>query len=158
LHQNSLLIARRLLAAHLRTSDAIIYDVGSCDVNGTLRPMIERYSRKYVGLDIIAGPNVDIVVPERGEWSLLQCDFAISCNTLEHVKRPWEWIEQIADCLKPHGRVMIVVPRHLGDHRFPVDCWRVLPDGMESLLDYGGFRVLEVGTFKADTFGVGELQ
>ena len=36
-----------------------ILDIGSYDVNGTLKPIFEKGN--YIGLDMEAGPNVDVV-------------------------------------------------------------------------------------------------
>ena len=35
-------------------------DVGSYDVNGTYRPLVEGRGWVYTGLDVSAGPNVDL--------------------------------------------------------------------------------------------------
>jgi hypothetical protein len=44
-----------------------ILEVGSKYVNGSVRPLIERfcYQKEYVGIDIEAGKFVDIVLPAR---------------------------------------------------------------------------------------------
>ena len=150
MHHNSYNVMRGLLARHppLR----LVYDVGAKNVNGTYRPLV---TCRYEGVDIEAGENVTHVVPENGEWPLPAADMVISGNVLEHVKRPWRWMEQINSITDVGGRVIIVTPWNILLHRFPVDCWRVMPDGMEVLLEDGGFRVLEVGRAGMDTFGVG---
>ena len=42
-------------------SQSHILDVGSRDINGTYRALIEGRGWKYTGLDIVAGSNVDVV-------------------------------------------------------------------------------------------------
>ena len=41
-----------------------VLDVGSLDVNGTYRPLIEGRGWSYCGLDIRRGPNVDVVAAD----------------------------------------------------------------------------------------------
>ena len=39
-----------------------IVDIGSCDVNGSLRPIFESWHpSEYIGVDIREGPNVDVM-------------------------------------------------------------------------------------------------
>jgi len=52
---------------------ARLLDVGSYDVNGTYRPMVERRGWQYTGMDVSAGPNVcygDIIaLSTPGVWT-----------------------------------------------------------------------------------------
>lgn len=75
-----------------------IIEVGSYDMNASLRPIIESWTpAEYVGVDIKKGPGVDIVcgaedIIERfGKESF---DIVISTELLEHVK---DWRKVILD-------------------------------------------------------------
>jgi hypothetical protein len=46
-----------------------ILDVGSQDVNGSYRQIFSEPRWSYTGLDMTAGPNVDIVVRTRYVWT-----------------------------------------------------------------------------------------
>jgi len=142
---------KKLLDEHRPTG--LLYDIGSFQVNRTYRDIVPC---EYKGIDICPGRNVDIVVPEDGDWSHLpQADMVISGQCLEHVKRPWQWMRQVASVLKLDRKLIIIVPWKWNIHRHPVDCWRVLPDGMRVLLEDFGFEVVEVGAKHVDTYGVG---
>jgi len=152
MHPSSFSIMQEMLARH--PASGLVYDVGSFNINGTYRSLIDC---RYVGLDIRAGRNVDIVIPENKDWNLPPGDMAISGQCLEHVKRPWQWIKQVAAILKPGAKFLVVVPWKWPKHGV-VDCWRVFPDGLKSLLELGNFAVLEVGRTENDTFGAAQFR
>lgn len=147
MHIQSMMKMYELLKQFKNDKDWLLYDVGACSVldQQTYRPMVQELNLSYVGLDIAAGPNVDIVIPENGEWDTVisqKSDITISGQCLEHVKRPWEWIKKVFSITKPEGLVIIIAPWKFHEHRFPVDCWRILPDGMHALFEYVGAQVL----------------
>lgn len=115
-------------------------DVGSYNVNGTYRPLVEDRGWQYVGLDLTAGPNVDIVTehPYRFPLADAMFDVVISGSTMEHVKAIWLWLPELVRVLKPGGTLAIITHWQFVEHRFPVDCWRILPDGMRYLFDLCG--------------------
>lgn len=111
-----------------------VLDVGSCDVNGTLRPLFAGLGT-YTGCDLEAGPNVDLVQegPYRIQLSDAQFSVVVSANCLEHCKRPWLLVLEMDRMLKPGGLLALSVPFNIAPHRFPVDCWRILPDAFEDM-------------------------
>ena len=72
MHQSSLekmsLFCDRYLSAKIGDSLQIL-DLGSQDVNGSYRPLFSEPSWHYVGLDMAAGKNVDVVV-DCEKWRL----------------------------------------------------------------------------------------
>jgi SAM-dependent methyltransferase len=122
-----------------------ILDVGSFNVNGSYRSLFENLNWTYYGLDIIKGPNVDIVSKSEYDFGIdKQFDVVISGNCLEHVEAPWKWIKEVEKVIQPDGILCIITPFSLGEHRYPVDCWRILPDGYLYLLEKeSNFTILE---------------
>lgn len=122
-----------------------ILDVGSYDVNGNYKKLFQNTNWKYQGLDIIEGPNVDIVSKSPYDFGIdKQFDVVVSGNCLEHVEAPWKWIKEVIKVTKKGGIVCIITPFSLGEHRYPVDCWRILPDGYRYLLEKeNNFTILE---------------
>jgi len=136
-----------------------ILDVGSQQMAGqkSYRKMFASPVWKYSGMDLAPGNNVDIVAKDLYEWGLdpLFYDVIISGQCLEHVKDTKAWIEQINKYLKPGGLVCIIAPWQWRQHRYPVDCWRILPDGMEFLLkDVCKFEMLENFIKEYDCVGI----
>lgn len=115
-------------------------DVGSLDVNGSYRMLVMAQGWRYTGLDTRPGRNVDIVTddPYRYPFDDNTFEAVISGSTMEHVEAIWQWIPELVRVLKPGGLLAILTHWQFPVHRYPVDCWRILPDGMELLFDMTG--------------------
>ena len=156
MHNSSLELMKILLDkfADKNAEYKLCYDIGSMDVNGTYKPMVQEKNYIYRGLDISPGKNVDIVIPTMG-WNIKEkAPLVISGQCLEHVLYPWEWIKDVYNISS--DIVIIIAPYMWDEHKHPIDCWRILPDGMKGLLEYAGFKVLDVGLRGRDCFGVGK--
>jgi SAM-dependent methyltransferase len=119
---------------------ARVLDVGAYDVNGTYRPLVEGRGWSYLGLDVAAGPNVDVVAadPYRFPFEDGEFDVVLSGSTMEHVEAIWRWVPELARVVRPGGLLAIVTHWQFPEHRYPVDCWRIMPDGMRYLFDETG--------------------
>ena len=105
-----------------------VIEVGSYDVNGSLRYIIELLEpAKYIGVDIVKGPGVDIIcsaedlVERFGKESF---DIVISTCTLEHIKDWKKSISDIKNICKPNGIILIIAPSDWPYHEYPYDFWR----------------------------------
>lgn len=125
-----------------------ILDIGSYDVNGSYRPLFDSPSWRYTGVDLEAGPGVDLVLesPYRLPVDDQSIDLVISGQAFEHVEFFWlTWLE-MRRVLKPGGAVFLIAPSRGPEHRYPQDCWRFYPDGYRALARFGGFDLVEVHT------------
>lgn len=116
---------------------ASVLDVGSMDVNGTFKPLVLGRGWDYVGLDLALGPNVDVVATNPYEFPFPDNSFdvVISGSTMEHVTAIWRWLPELVRVLTPGGFLAIHTHWQFYEHRYPVDCWRIMPDGMQFLFD-----------------------
>ena len=123
----------------------IVLDLGSYDVNGSFKEMFADH--EYVGADIIAGPNVDIVLRQPYNWQFPYnlFDVIISASTIEHMEFPWEWFKELYRVLKIGGLTCIIAPAVIVEHRYPIDTFRYYPQGMRALAKWGGLKVIKVG-------------
>jgi hypothetical protein len=141
-------------------SGKTVYDIGSMDVNGTHKPIVEGLGLPYVGVDIATGKNVDLVVYPHN-WDGIpdaSVEYMISGSCLEHVEAPWLWAKEAERKLKSGGILIVFCPFYMREHRYPVDCWRILPDGYKYLFcKWCGLQCLECGITpnNEDTFFVG---
>lgn len=119
---------------------ATALDVGAYDVNGTYRPLVTEKGWRYTGLDVSAGPNVDVVAADPYGFPFEDgtFDVVLSGSTMEHVEAIWRWVPELVRVLKPGGLLAIVTHWQFPEHRYPVDCWRIMPDGMRYLFDLTG--------------------
>jgi SAM-dependent methyltransferase len=105
-----------------------VIEVGSYDVNGTTRPFIGALGpSEYIGVDIAAGPGVDVVCNAESlaeRFGAGRFDVLITTEMLEHV-RDWRTVvNNLKDVLKPGGLIVITTrspgfPMH-GYPRIPI--------------------------------------
>lgn len=119
---------------------AKVLDVGSYDVNGSLRPLVEKRGWEYVGTDMRAGPNVDVVSPNPHDLPFgdNEFDIVMSASTLEHVERPWILVPAMARVLRHKGLLVVYTHCSWPYHSFPQDYWRFFPESIRLLFDIAG--------------------
>jgi hypothetical protein len=61
---------------------------------------------------------------------------------MEHTQDVLRWADAVVKACKPGGLVCITAPHTWEEHKHPVDCWRIFPDGM--FYAFSG-RALELG-------------
>lgn len=83
-----------------------VLEIGSADVNGSIRPFFPRSN--YTGVDLSAGPGVDVIAPGH-ELALADdsVDLAISCECFEHNPRWCETSVNMHRMTKPGGVVLV---------------------------------------------------
>jgi SAM-dependent methyltransferase len=161
MHSNSYKIMQKLIAPF---KGGNVVDVGSLDINGTYRPLFGP-SWKYTGVDIVPGKNVSFTMVS--EYStgieLANVDLVISGQTIEHCRNPFRLVAEMARILKPGGALILIAPFIWNQHRYPVDCWRFLPDGMKILIEDAGLSFVKSeisfhgnGHKEADCWAVGK--
>ncbi len=149
MHLSSFEHMRELIARHLDPSRALrVVDIGSYDVNGSYRELFGNKAWNYQGVDLEAGPGVDIVLrsPYRLPFPSASVDLVVSGQAFEHVEYFWmTWMEMVR-ILRPSGMIFLIAPSRGPEHRYPQDCWRFYPDGYRALAKLGNCDLIEVGT------------
>ena len=148
MHTSSLNNMARFVQSYLddrRDAPLKIADIGSMDVNGSYKPLFEEANWSYTGVDLAAGANVDVVLSSPYEWPMEdgQFDVVVSGQALEHVEFVWQTVSEVARVLKPGGLCCLIAPSAGPEHRYPVDCWRIYPDGMRALAKHAELEVIE---------------
>lgn len=140
------------LASLVKTNTASVLEIGSRDnsdvtVRGSFKPPIE-----YVGMDILAGPNVDVIGDAHELSSLFPKErfngvFCIS--VFEHLLMPWKVVLEINTVLKTGGLVYVVTHPTWPPHELPWDFWRYQPNGFWALFNSStGFELISCSTFE----------
>jgi SAM-dependent methyltransferase len=111
-----------------------ILDVGSMDVNGTLRSVAPEGS-SYTGIDLSSGPSVDRVVAagETFPFADESFDLAVSTSCFEHDPMFWVTFVEMARVTRPGGFLYISAPSNGPYHGYPGDCWRFYADAAVAL-------------------------
>lgn len=126
-----------------------IVDYGSQDLNGSYKELFAQPNWKYIGVDMVLGKNVDIVLSDPYDWKQIatsSVDVVISDQAFEHTEYVWITMLEIERILKPLGLVCIIAPSAGPEHRFPVDCWRIYPDGFKALVKFANLNVIDAIT------------
>lgn len=149
MHLSSLQHVERLVQKYLACkSNVHVVDIGSYDVNGSYKPFFSQPGWQYTGVDLAAGPNVDVVLasPYKLPLPSHSADVIVSGQAFEHIEYFWlTWLE-MARVLKPGGLIFLLAPSRGYEHRHPQDCWRFYPDSYTALANYAGMKLLEVTT------------
>lgn len=121
-----------------------LLEIGSYVVQGqeeiALRPGIQQYVDSYTGIDMRAGPGVDIVTTEDNAFPFPDNEFdvVVSLDTLEHVRNPFTFIESASRVLKPGGYFFLATVFAFPIHGYPEDYFRFTPYCLKMLIeDYG---------------------
>jgi len=143
----------RHLAA-LAGKSLTIVDLGSTEMGACYRPIFINPNWHYIGIDLTPGPNVDVVLRHAYAWREIpsnSVDVLISGQVLEHVEYFWLTALEISRVLKPGGLACLIVPSSGPEHRYPTDCWRFYPDGMNALAKFSRLMPVDIQTHWENT-------
>jgi SAM-dependent methyltransferase len=156
MHTSALLIGKSFLEAYARPG-ATVVDLGAYDINGSLRSVCPP-DMQYLGLDMAAGPGVDVVVEPDQPLPLRNghADLVVSSSAFEHDGAFWMSFLEVVRITKEGGFIYINVPSNGHVHSHPEDCWRFYPDAGRSLERWArrqGLSVTLVESFVAERRG-----
>lgn len=102
---------------------------------------------EYVGLDILEGPNVDIVGDAHelsGLFPEKRFVAAFSASVFEHLAMPWKVALELNAILEPGGLVYTATHQTWPPHEEPWDFWRFSQHSWQTLFNPAtGFEVVE---------------
>lgn len=142
MHVSSLENLRYCLRRHVATDPYIgqitnpsLLDVGSLNVNGSYREVLDLLECSYHGVDLEAGPGVDTVLqdPYKLPFDESTFDIVFSGQVFEHSEFFWKLFADMCRVVKENGLIIVLTPSNGPIHRFPVDCYRFNPDSMAAL-------------------------
>lgn len=116
----------------------VFVEIGSFDVNGSLKETFGSYATEYIGLDQEAGKGVDMVLNDPYKWPLEDnsADYVVSSSCFEHAEFFWLLFLECARVCKPGGYIYFNAPSKNHYHGFPVDCWRFMEDSPQALANW----------------------
>lgn len=82
-----------------------VIELGSRDINGTPRPLVN--GTVYVGVDSREGAGVDVVADAATFAPEAPADVVLCCEVLEHAEQPQAIVANAVRCAKPGGHVLI---------------------------------------------------
>ena len=132
-----------------------VLEIGSLNVNGTPRSVFHD-AKKYVGVDMQFGPDVDVVADAHILQLVDMFDLVICCEMLEHDKNPFATLQTLHNHLCESGLLVITTPASgFPEHKYPRDYWRFMPDTYRDIF-FNGMEMLELVEIAGPTLcGVG---
>lgn len=123
---------KRLLAAGVFVGPVL--ELGAGYGGQTCRQAVEGARLEYSATDVDGGEAVDFVADFSDGRSVAEA-FAgrtfgtvLVLNVLEHTFEPIPVLDHASGLLRDGGTLVVVTPAVWPIHRFPVDCYRLLPD------------------------------
>lgn len=121
-----------------------VLEVGSLDVNGSVRPFAEAFHpASYLGIDIQSGPGVDRVVDAHylvEEFGKNAFDVIVSTEVAEHIHHWKLAFAGMKKVLRPGGLILLTtVAKGFYYHGYPYDFWRYELDDLKRI--FGDFDI-----------------
>lgn len=142
MHLNSQLLFRKY-AGRCFTDHQRVLEIGPDGFPSTYQAAVGNPTLTWETLDVAADPR--LTYPAAGEYSFPAPDNAfdvvVSGQVIEHVRKTWVWMKEVARVCKPGGCIITINPVSWGYHEAPIDCWRIYPEGMKALYDEAGLEV-----------------
>lgn len=121
-----------------------LLEIGSRNVTGQVRKELFP-NTDYVGFDIHAGDNVDVVGDAHQLSSYFEpesFDAVFTMSVFEHLLMPWKVVLEMNKVLKPSGLVYLTTHPTWPAHELPWDFWRFQKNSFYGLFNrYTGFSI-----------------
>jgi SAM-dependent methyltransferase len=148
MHRNSeLLFARHAL--DLVAAASRVLEVGPDGIPSSYQRLVrtrtgERAPAIWHSVDLASRPGMTFAARSEYEFPIADgaYDVVLSGQVLEHVRKPWRWLPELARVCRPGGYVVTISPVTWPYHEAPVDCWRAYPEGLRALYEDAGLDVL----------------
>lgn len=137
MHPNDLINCQKFIDKYIKTNNKInkVLDVGSLNINGTIKSLFELSKYEYIGIDIFPGKNVDIVLENPYTYPFVDNNFdiTISNSCFQHNELFWVSFKEMVRVTKSEGYIYINSPFKWELKNEFVDCWRFLLDGFKAM-------------------------
>ena len=144
MHANSKLLFARYARPYFKPNLRVL-EIGPDGGPSTYQAMVADNSVIWDTIDITNHPSLTYC-SHTSEYSFPipdgSYDIVLSGQVMEHVRKIRGWMQEISRVTKPGGLVITINPLSWPYHEFPVDCWRVYPEGMRALYDDSSLEVL----------------
>ena len=138
MHKSAYISGGKFFSRYATVSSASILEIGSYNVNGTLKDFQPKGS-KWVGADIESGPGVDLVIANTAALPFEDSsfDYVVASSVFEHDPTFWSTFSEMVRVLKNGGSIYINSPSNGMIHRYPIDVFRFYPDAGKALEKWG---------------------
>jgi len=144
MHKSAEITGKLFLDNYWSSSFSKILEIGSYDVNGSLR-RYQPIGSEWLGVDIEMGPGVDVVIESstRLPFADETFDVIVASSVFEHDSIFWKTFEEMVRVCRKGGYLYISAPSNGKVHRYPRDAWRFYPDAGIALAEFGSMHKME---------------
>jgi SAM-dependent methyltransferase len=145
-HENSRLLFERHALAYFRAASRVL-ELGPDGFPSAYRQSVEAQSGRTLAwdtLDLFRDERLTFVAPSEYSFPIESgsYDVVLSGQVIEHVRKPWVWMREVARVCKAGGIVITINPVSWPYHEAPIDCWRAFPEGIRALYEDASLEVL----------------
>ena len=140
MHDSVLAFCRKVIHPD-EVAGKTVLEVGSAYINGSVKPqLIAMGPARYVGVDLNAGPNVDVVCAVEHLPDECEADLVVSCELLEHAEN---WKDAFRRMCALARETLVLTCRGPGfpKHNVP-DWWRFTPPDLAMAARACGMKVV----------------
>jgi SAM-dependent methyltransferase len=127
----------------------VVVDIGGQNVNGSLRSSFESRGMRFICIDMVQHPSVDIVIPpgEKLPFEDGSVDLIVSTSCFEHDPCFWITFREMCRVVKKDGYIYINAPSGGNYHGYPGDNWRFYSDAGQALAFWSGKQLASETVF-----------
>ena len=143
MHLNSRLLFEKYAREHFQPGVQVL-EIGPDRSPSTYRSMVEDGSIGWETLGLDEDRKLTFPGTPEYEFPIADdtYDIVLSGQVIEHVRKVWVWMPEVARVCKVGGLVITINPVSWPYHTAPYDCWRIYPEGMMALYEDSGLEVL----------------
>lgn len=143
MHENSRLLFQKYALPHF-TADCKVLEIGPNQFPSMYQSIVGSAAATWHTLDMYDSPELTYANSQEYDFPVAndEYDIVLSGQVLEHVRKPWRWLPELARTTRPGGLVITINPVSWPYHEAPVDCWRAYPEGMSALYEDAGLEVV----------------
>lgn len=144
MHRNSRLLFEKYALPHFNPAQRVL-EIGPDRHPSTYQTLVGQ-TAAWDTLDFASRSDVPLTYRTTDEYRFPvedgAYDVVFAAQVIEHVRKIWRWMPELARVCAPGGLVIVINPVSWHYHESPVDCWRIYPEGMRALCDDAGLDVI----------------
>ena len=142
MQSNSKLLFEKYGKQHFKPGMKVL-EIGPDGRPSSYRRIISDPSISWDTVDVQKSPSLTYWASSEYEFPIPSdsYDIVLSGGVIEHVRKVWVWIREVARVCKTGGLVITVAPASWPYHEAPIDCWRLYPEAMKALYDWAALDV-----------------